>query len=48
MIMPQENKGRGTPQGSGIDLKAWTRIILILASTLFVLQGGDLNSLPIP
>lgn len=32
---------------SQIDIKQWTRIILILAATLYVLQGGDPSGLPI-
>lgn len=30
---------------AGIDVKQWTRIVLILAATLYVLQGGDPTTL---
>lgn len=28
-----------------IDIKQWTRIVLVLAATLYVLQGGDPTTL---
>lgn len=35
-----EGSQDGSP-GSAIDIKQWTRIVLILAATLYMLQGGD-------
>lgn len=36
---------RSSPE---IDVKQWTRIVLILAATLYVLQGGDPTSVIVP
>lgn len=35
-----------SPEGEKVDVKQWTRIVLILAATLYILQGGDPSSLP--
>ena len=38
---PEGEGPEGSQDGSAIDIKQWTRIVLILAATLYMLQGGD-------